>query len=530
MEFLVLAPPVCTPSEPPSGAFVLAAGLAGRGREVGMLDLSLELCHRVLDGERAHRPGIGAAVACLLDGRGGYEPGRHRSASGVLRGGLRGFSRSWPGWKLTPMDISPPWPIHRPAELARGLAAGDSPFEGLWEEALWPIVAEHRPAIVIISLAYLSQLPAAICLDRFLRTRGVDAVVGGSLPRSLAVTGHGLETLRGCFSRIDTSDGSSLLGEAPRGPFTDALAWPTLLSTREYLSAHPVVPMSLSTGCFWSRCLFCPDRRTAFSPVPPDAIDRLLSTVPAGLAARGPVIHLLDSAMPPALLRRFLPVARSHGVGFYGFARPDARLAEEGLLEEAAASGCLMLQLGVESGSSRLLDRFDKGLDPHVSARVMRAAAAAGIRVYAYLLFGLPGETEADRIATADLLESCVGSVDYLNLSLFNLPHHCELTDRAAEFGMELGSFPGGSDAIRLYRPFTCAGEDTRGEARRFVRDRLLAVEAVRAMHLRTPRWFRAAHLAMMRLDGRTSPDRTRPARREGLTATAGLTGDGPGG
>jgi len=505
MEFLVLAPPVCTPAEPPSGAFVLAAGLAGRGRETGMLDLSLELYHRILEASEPGTSTTRTALAYLLDTREGYDPDRHRSASGVLKGGLRGFSRSWPGWKLTPMDISPPWPIHRPEELARGLAAVDSPFEGLWEEALWPVIAEHSPATVVISLAYLSQLPAAICLDRFLRTRGVSAVVGGSLPRSLEATGHGLEALARCFPRIDTSDGSSLPGLDGSSPFLTALSWPTLLSQREYLCARPIVPVALSTGCFWGRCLFCPDRRSALIQTPMDAIDRFLSSLPDDVVARGPVVHLLDSAVPPALLSRFCPIAAAHRIGFYGFARPDARLSAGGLLEDAAASGCLMLQLGVESGSARLLDRFDKGLDPHVSARVMRAAAAAGIRVYAYLLFGLPGETEADRIATADLLESCEGSVDYLNLSLFNLPHHCELTYRAAEFGMELGRFPGGSDAIRLYRPFTCGGEDTRSDARRFVRDRLLARGPVREMHLRTPRWFRAAHLALMRLEGRLS-------------------------
>ena len=48
MDYLVLAPPVCTPAEPPSGAFLLAAGLKGRGYDVGLLDLSLELFHQFI--------------------------------------------------------------------------------------------------------------------------------------------------------------------------------------------------------------------------------------------------------------------------------------------------------------------------------------------------------------------------------------------------------------------------------------------------------------------------------------------------
>ena len=37
-------------------------------------------------------------------------------------------------------------------------------------------------------------------------------------------------------------------------PLLKRLAWPRLLSTKPYLSARPVFPLLLSTGCFWRRC------------------------------------------------------------------------------------------------------------------------------------------------------------------------------------------------------------------------------------------------------------------------------------
>ena len=83
---------------------------------------------------------------------------------------------------------------------------------------------------------------------------------------------------------------------------------------------------------------------------------------------------------------------------FYGFARPTAKLLADDLIEDAAESGLIMLQLGVESGSKSLLDRYDKGLAPGEAQEVIKRSSSAGVRTYLYLLFGLPDETEGDRL------------------------------------------------------------------------------------------------------------------------------------
>ena len=499
MDDLVLTPPVHSPAEPAAGAFLLAAALAGAGRDAALLDLSLAFFWREL-GDR------GAALSYLLGASAGYEPARHRTAVGRIHDRLKRFGARHPGWRLTLMDLAPPVRVHDPGAVAGWLDANPSPFTALWEESLLPVLDAERPRRALVSLAYLSQLPAAIDLVRFLDRTGVPRAVGGSLPRSLAATGSGLDALAGALGPLDLGDGSSLLAGDARRPLLDALAWPRLLAPHPYLSARPVVPLALSSGCFWRRCLFCPDRALPYRGVAMRSLERFLESIPERLSAARPVIHLLDSAIPPGRLRRFLPLARASGVAFYGFARPTRHLLEGSLVEAAADAGCLMLQLGVESGSGSLLDAFDKGVDPAEAERVTAAVAGAGIRTYLYLLFGLPGETEADREATLELLARNEESVDFLNLSLFNLPSACELTERAEEHGIELGEFPLEDAALRLYRPFTQGGRSPRDEARAFLKSRVLRHPLVRRTHLRTPRWLRAAHLALMQVPGRRAP------------------------
>ncbi len=503
MDVLILTPPVHPPTEPAAGAFLLAAGLAARGVDAALLDLSLEFYHRELS-RNGPGPDPARHLGYLLDSPGGYDPERHREAAGALHAHLSLFPRAHPGWRLTLMDLEPPVRVHDPRALAGSLRR-HSPFASLWREVLDPMLDGHRPRTVAISLAYLSQLPAAIDLAGHLSRRGIRALVGGSLPASLESTGVGLDALREVFTDIIVDDGLALAGGGP-GRLLDRLVWPTLLSPKPYLSARPVVPLALSSGCCWRRCLFCPDRGAPFFRVPKDALEGLLDTMPASVVAARPLIHLVDSALPVPALRGFLPMARSRGVSFYGFARPERALGDPELLAEAAESGCAMLQLGVESGSDRILDRFDKGFDPEGAFGVVKSAARSGIRTYVYLLLGLPGETDSDREATRERLEAVGDSVDFLNVSLFNLPTHCELADRAVDFGLEIGRFPGEDGRLRLYRPFTASGRSPRDEARVWKRERFDRHPPVRTALLRTPRWLRAAHQALMRLPGRRGP------------------------
>jgi len=82
---------------------------------------------------------------------------------------------------------------------------------------------------------------------------------------------------------------------------------------------------------------------------------------------------------------------------------------------------------------------------------------------------------------------------------------NCELTERAGEFGIRPVRRLQGDDRIRLYLPFTTSGESPRHEVRRFLAGAKASRPGLRSVLTRTPRWFRAAHLAMLEIDGRRS-------------------------
>jgi hypothetical protein len=505
-EYLILSPPVLTPSEPPSGPFLLTAGLRARGMDAAFMDLSLMFFMKVFEGVKEERgmPPVRTALDFFRNSI-RYEPQRHRTYSGILNSALQRYSSGFPGWRITLMDAEPPCDKHSPSALKEYFGSGaETPFSGFWDYALDGIIKEYRPGRILISISYLSQLPAAVDLHEFLESRGLEPLTGGSLPRSLVHSGDGFDLLEDVFGRLITCDGSSLTDDGK--PLLSSLSWPRMISDWDYLAARPVIPFALSTGCYWDRCLFCPDRGWDFNRTPLESLSGFCDGIPSSLPGGRPLIHFLDSASPPAALAQALPVIRSLNASFYGFVRPSEDLLGSGILPELAEDGCLMLQLGVESGSRDLLDRFDKGLDPGTSLEVLEQVTETGIRTYVYLLLGLPGESVADQMMTAALIERAGDTIDYLNISVFNLPRSSELIVRADEFGMSVTDFNAPQHAIRLYSPFTCEGVSPRDSARKFIREDLSGRQHVMRSLKNTPKWFRGPHMAMMDLPGRRDP------------------------
>lgn len=76
------------------------------------------------------------------------------------------------------------------------------------------------------------------------------------------------------------------------------------------------------------------------------------------------------------------------------------------LLEKAKKSGCRYLNFGSESGSQRILDILKKDITPEdtiKSAKIMNKVG--GIIPYYSFIFGIPTETDDDRIATINLID-----------------------------------------------------------------------------------------------------------------------------
>lgn len=526
-----VTPPITKPSEPNLSGPAAARSLRERGVQALAIDASIGWYTYALRAD-ALEPLVGRvaetnAVAALAFRRHLRSLGRqpsplrrpetyrsrevYTSAITHLDGALQLASSPFGGvrLRLADVEIDGLRPESR-AALAE-LAHRAGPFDAYFTEVLIPRIEAARASHLALSLTFQSQVAAAMRLAVLLGERlpRVTRLLGGPLVACWAATGVALEGLAfDLFDRVvpgNEEDLASLCVECggraeplvPPGPLTLDLDEP---SWDDYLAPMPIVPVALGRGCYWRRCAFCPDHlHPRHGLCAPEALDAWLDQVAARFPG-GAMLHLTDSALPPRHLARLArDIARRRlPLRWHGFVRPERIFGDEGFVRLLAEGGCAMLQIGVESGSPRLLEAMGKGASVEGMRRMLRTAHGAGIRTQVYLLFGLPTESEADRERTLDLIEEEAEAMSDVNLAILNLPRGSPMHRHPRDFGISaIVPFHAHTD-LSLYDDFRCGASHPRVEARRWLDHRFLKSRAVRDIlgDLRAP--FKANHACFL--------------------------------
>ena len=85
---------------------------------------------------------------------------------------------------------------------------------------------------------------------------------------------------------------------------------------------------------------------------------------------------------------------------------------DRALARKMRQAGCIRAEIGVESGSSRVLHLMHKGARVADNERTLDALKNAGVESVVFLLVGFPGETEEDFVATLNFLEKNRTNID----------------------------------------------------------------------------------------------------------------------
>jgi len=525
-DILLIHPPAARPAEPPLGTAVLLSHLRREGAAAEAIDANLDAYLYLLDGDRlaaaaGHTPAtalhramknVPRALSFLRSPVAATSFPRYAAATRHLNTALsayRGASarERWTLGDYVHGDLSEFSP--RDLSLAASGKAG-TVFSGYFRDALLPRVARMRPRGVAISVNYRHQVLPAFELAGVMRRRlpGVPVYGGGGMFTSWrnALRGRGHAFLP--FDRVGFGPGESALGAVAGGAlpgdsvfFEDGDAVEFLpdfgfAPLGEYLSPEPVLPVAATRGCYWRRCRFCPE---AVAPVHPyraaDAgtFPMLLRELSDRYGVRR--FHLTDNAIPVAVLRAMADAGSAlRDLSWHGFARFERELRDPGFASALAAAGCSMLQLGLESGSQRLLDRMGKGTRVADASAILSNLSRAGIVPYVYVMLGAPGETEIDAERTRSFLAEHSGEIGFLNLSILNLPREASWPGIADESASREDEVLDEVEPLGLYRQVTASDGWGRTKARRFLQKGILSDPAIRAIAARTPPWFGDSH------------------------------------
>ena len=441
---ILIHPPVAKPCEPPAGIAKLCGALNHHGIKYRILDANLEGLLSLLKTPpvspdtwtyRASRH-LSGHLASLRGWDAYRDNGRYRRAIMDLNRLLEMTARS-SGVHLglanyQHEELSPV----RSADLIRAAERPeDDPFYSYFEKRLRELLESVQPSVVGFSLNSLSQALCTFAMIGFLRRAypGVQLVLGGGLITSWMRRPHWESPFGNLVDHLVAGPGEipllSLMGVKNIGEDNEKDVGGSpyrpdygSLPTRDYFAPGPILPYSASSGCYWNKCLFCPERAEG-NPYIAIPDEKVISDLSYLVETQKPVlIHLLDNAIRPSLLKAISehPI----NVPWYGFVRMTRFLTDLDFCLALKRSGCVMLKLGLESGDQNVLDNLQKGIDLEEASSALRNLKKAGIATYVYLLFGTPAEGIAEARRTLAFVVKHHDCIDFLNLAIFNMPIH----------------------------------------------------------------------------------------------------------
>ena len=525
INVLLLQPPALIPSEPPLSLAILAAALKQEKVSVDAIDANLGAYLYLLNDNRltelageSPKTSICRALkhhqqslTLLRSPEGVKSFPRYSTAVRYLNLLLSLWSNNNKNERLTLGDYQHKgYSVFNPDSLTL-FGNGDvrTLFHRYFQDELLLQIEEMQPQIVAISINYLHQVFPAFELAGLLRRQFPDLVLvaGGGLITSWQEPLRAQNLTLPPFDRLVFGPGEASLlalakGSASEGYYLEDISEIgfvpdfSFAEFDQYFSPQPIFPLSASRGCYWQKCLFCPEATAPVHPYgsfQPQEFPDLLLQLSKHYGATN--FHLTDNAIPVNILKNLADrCADLKDLSWFGFVRFESALENPEFVQQLAASGCRMLQLGLESGSQVVLDTLRKGITLESASRILDNLYQAGISSYIYIMLGTPGETEADAEMTLNFLEHHAKEISFLNISIMNLPRGSELLDNPELYGIDSSQLQDKESPLGLYHEFQSATGWDRAAARKFLNQRLLGSPVIREIIKRNPPLFSSNH------------------------------------
>jgi radical SAM superfamily enzyme YgiQ (UPF0313 family) len=497
---ILIHPPLAKPCEPPAGIARLAGTLDCIERPLSVVDANLDGILRALNGPvhakdtwtRRAKRNLQSSLDYIRSGKSGWDSSRYTRAvmdihrilgKSLESAGVRVSLSDYQDENLSPMKSSD---LIRAAEEPE-----NNPFYPHFRHWLVPHASVVQDGYAGFSLNFLSQALTAFSMIGFLRKIDPNAkiILGGGLVTSwlkrpgwrnpfgglvdAIVAGPGEDYLRTLFGMKDCA----MHIKPDYGIFP----------LRDYLSPGFILPYSASSGCYWRKCLFCPEKAEE-NPYSPSSVGCVLDDLVSLIGMHRPVmVHFLDNAMSPSLLRGL--IAKPLNTPWYGFVRMTDHFKDPDFCFGLRKSGCVMLKIGIESGDQGVLDALQKGIDLETASVSLKNIKNAGIGTYLYFLFGTPSEGPLEALHTLDFVKRHSDAIDFLNLAIFNMP----INDPDGEKYNARNIYEGD---LSLYSNFEHPKGWNRDKVRSFMDNEFKTEPAIRNIIRRNPPFFSSNHAA----------------------------------
>lgn len=193
-----------------------------------------------------------------------------------------------------------------------------------------------------------------------------------------------------------------------------------------------ITSLATSRGCPYS-CVFCAEFEDNFRTHSPEYVLKdIKDSVELGIEE----IFVVDDAFSLNIKRAKnicrLIINENLDFDWYINTRVDA--VDEELLRLLKKAGCKQINYGIESGSQRIINNLNKGIDLQEAEEAIRKTKEAEIDVLCYFMIGSPGETIKDIKKTKEFIKR--SDPDFVRFSLTTIEPCTQLYQMALDRGI----------------------------------------------------------------------------------------------
>jgi len=497
-DLLLIYPPVARPAEPPIGIAQIKSAFNHHNLSCSIIDANLEGLRYVIKHcpspqssdlqfafrfREQHQRSIRSPHTCAVYDaykRAVLELNRILQASGARYNASISFT------DYKQLDYRPTESSHL---LQAAAKARNNPFYSYFKTSLKHKIENQQPLMIGFSLIYLSQAVTTFALIGLVREwfPGVKIVLGGGLLTSWmsqpgwrnpfsglvdeCVAGCGENGLLPLFQK--TRDSKIFC----RPDYSD-------VKSAHYFSPGRILPYTTSSGCYWRRCRFCPEH-VEQNRYQQKQHQQITEDFAYYHRSRIDLVHFTDNALPASMLRHL--IAEPPPAPWYGYVRFIDELLDIDFCRALARSGCIMLQLGLESAAQEVLDAMCKGIQIEHVSLILKNLNDVGIFTFIYLLFGTPWEDEHRAKKTLDFVVSHSNWIQYINPAIFNLP----VNSLDVQNLVTRPFYPGD---LSLYHDFDHPKGWHRSRVRHFVQKEFRVHSTIKKIMAKHPPLFSSAH------------------------------------
>jgi len=228
----------------------------------------------------------------------------------------------------------------------------------------------------------------------------------------------------------------SVISDLEQLPFPDFHELPL----QKYFSPTVTLPVLCTRGCWWGKCVFCSHHQSYCKPYRARPVHDVATEI-RELNQKYNCRHIVfnDEALPAGYAIELSEKmdAYSDDVLWSAYFRFQDEM-KASFPRTMYRAGCRVAMWGLESGSQRILEKMDKGIEVSVASRLLRMFYQADIMNIVFCFIGFPGETAEEALQTVHFLETHKTFITMTGCCSFGLHHGSRIADNPSQYNLRL--------------------------------------------------------------------------------------------